>query len=210
MSVFTILRQIMGVYSLLLTIFGFLLNSLSFIICVKLRNNSTFVLMAFFSFFKIFTLFGWNLNHFTVEFLDTYTFTLNGSACRILNYLQFNSLQLTAWFLVFTCVERVFCVFIKLWKTVYFTPQRALIASVCLSAPFLLGNLVLFFHETDFWINGTMYVFCFAVKGFPDTYWYYTYQNVLFYPLNILVTNKEIKLVNNLNFSRFTRMFFIR
>ncbi len=100
MTVFATINKIQGIYALFLTIFGTALNIFSIIICLRIKKNATFMFLAFFSFFNIFTLYWWNLNNFLTVFTDFNLLFWSFWACKIGNYVQFTSLQLTAWFLV--------------------------------------------------------------------------------------------------------------
>ena len=89
-----------GIYTLLIAIFGILLNSLTFYVCIRLKKNSTFIFMLFFAVSNIFTLCWWNLGHFTTQFLNVYMPHISLFGCKFGSFIQFASLQICAWLLV--------------------------------------------------------------------------------------------------------------
>jgi hypothetical protein len=100
MSIFLTLNKVLGVYALILTILGTLLNFFNFFVCMRLRKNTTFVFLSFFSLANAFSLYWWNLNNFLKEFVNIDLLAVSLWTCKIGNYVQFNSLQMAAWFLV--------------------------------------------------------------------------------------------------------------
>lgn len=178
-AIFETLNRVLGVYALVLFVVGFFFNLLMFYVCCRIKDNTTFVFLRFFAISNIFTLLWWNLYHFYYPFfsLDVGLTWLWG--CKIGSYVQFSSLQISAWFLVLISVDGVLSVYFRHWKTIYFKASRAYWASGVLIAVILLLNvniLVLFGYEVDF--NGTIVVFCFQVEGYPETDWMHTYGQI--------------------------------
>ena len=92
--------QVFGAYSLLLIIVGTLGNMLIFATCMRLQKNTTFIFLRFLSISDTVALYFWNLNHFLVPFFDIDLETVHYMSCKIVMYLQFASLQISAWILV--------------------------------------------------------------------------------------------------------------
>jgi hypothetical protein len=100
MSIYNKLDQVLGVYAVILIPVGTILNIISIIVCLRVKSNNTFIFMAFFSFFNIFTVSWWNLNNFIKVFTGIDLLNSGLWPCKIGNFLQFTSLQTAAWFLV--------------------------------------------------------------------------------------------------------------
>ncbi len=165
-------RAVLGIYCLILTIAGTFCNLFSFYICLRVKKNTTFIFLRFFAFFNIFSLYWWNLNNFLVVYAKLDLLQAGLWVCKIGNYTQFASLQLAAWFLVLISADRVFSVYLKHWKTIYFKPRRAIITSIATTIFFLCTNSnILFTFGYEAWDNGTYNNFCFEVPGFPSTVW---------------------------------------
>ena len=109
-----------GIYSLLLIIVGTIGNAITCIICMrpKLRKHPTFIFLAFSCFSDIFTLYTWNLSNFITPFFHFYHEYKNLAWCKISVFIQFWSLQSSAW--VF--VSEKSCNMLKL--TFYFLSLR--------------------------------------------------------------------------------------
>lgn len=88
-----------GVYSLLLIIIGTIGNILIFLICLRLKKNTTFILLRALSISDTISLYFWNLKHFMIPF---YGIDIEGyPICRYTNFVQLASLQISAWTLVY-------------------------------------------------------------------------------------------------------------
>lgn len=200
LGIFQALNKIFGLYALLLVIFGTIANILSCIICAKLSRNTTFVFLAFLTITDVFTLYYWNLNNFLKEFLDIDLLTRSIWSCKIGNFVQFTSLQISAWILVkkilgifflkfgnskkkfkvLISIERFLSVHIKHWKEVYFKPKQALILILGLISTLIVLNLniiITFGYEKRISFNKTI-LFCFEVEGYPSTFWMDTWGKV--------------------------------
>lgn len=92
--------QVFGVYSLLVILVGTLGNMLIFMTCMRLKKNTTFIFLRFLSISDTVALYFWNLNHFLVAFFNIDLETLHFMSCKLVMYLQFVSLQISAWILV--------------------------------------------------------------------------------------------------------------
>ena len=93
--------KIIGIVALGLAIFGSIGNVLVFLTCVlKLRDQVSFVFMAFLSITDLLALYEWNLSHFVDEFISSGIFLNTMAKCRLTNFFQFVSLQASAWLLV--------------------------------------------------------------------------------------------------------------
>ncbi len=100
LNIFLLMNKILGVYALIITVFGTLLNLFSFFICLRIKRNTTFVFMASFSLANAFCLYWWNLNNFLKEFVNVDLLAISVWVCRIGNFVQFTSLEISAWHLV--------------------------------------------------------------------------------------------------------------
>ena len=96
-----IFLKILAVYAIILTLFGTLANFLSCYLCSRLNRSKTFVFLTFLFFNDAFTLYFWNLNHFTTTFFGLDIQNYNIWLCKFGQFVQFNSLQTSAWILVF-------------------------------------------------------------------------------------------------------------
>lgn len=186
-QIFTTLNQILGIHAAIMMPIGTFLNLFSFFICFRIKNNTTFIFLRFFAIANVFTLFWWNLNNFLNVFISLNLLTAGLWLCKVGNFVQFASLQIAAWFLVLISVDGVMSVYFTHWKTIYFKPKRAYLASGAVILLFLLINsniLFLFGYEAN--LNGTHLMFCFQVQGFPETYWMNTFGQVHFFLYSIV------------------------
>ena len=99
---FGVLNKTLGMYALILTIVGTLANAMVFYICSKknLRLINTFKFFSIMSVTDTLCLYQWNLKHFVTAF---YHFDLNFYNlfwCRFSTFLQYSTLQYSAWILV--------------------------------------------------------------------------------------------------------------
>ena len=152
------------------------------------------------------TLYYWNLNNFLINFTSVSLLTTNIWVCKFGNFLQFASLQTSAWLLVSyilseliqyfiyiyiflffkvaICWDRFFSIYFKHWKTIYFKKPRPLILSVCVIVTICLINLNIFFtFGYDITANNITLSFCFELPTVPSTKWMTTWGKVcLFFP----------------------------
>jgi hypothetical protein len=114
-------------------------------------------------------------------------------SCKLIEYFQFASLQISAWLLVLLSLDRFLSVRIKTWKSVHFKPKRAVIAASFLAGFFIFLNahaLVLFGHsstpplqsENQTTNNNTsadvITIQCYTIDDEPTTYWMATWNLV--------------------------------
>ncbi len=94
--------KVLGVYFLLLVIFGTLSNALGLYVCLKRRLHvyTTFVFVAFIFVADTLTLYIWCLNHFLEAFYDYSIESLNVWTCRFGFFMQQFSLDWSSWLLV--------------------------------------------------------------------------------------------------------------
>jgi hypothetical protein len=102
MALFEIIKKILGTYALLLTIIGTIGNALIFLICIKkeMRRINTFKFLAFISISDLIALYEWNLKHFIAAFFGIDFNFMSLAWCRLSLYLQYVTLQFSAWILV--------------------------------------------------------------------------------------------------------------
>lgn len=99
-DVFPVLLKIFGIYALVLTVCGTVFNLASFYVCQRIKNNSTFTIITFLTLVDALTLYYWNLNNFLQPFANVNMLTTNIWLCKIGNFVQFASLETSAWLLV--------------------------------------------------------------------------------------------------------------
>lgn len=188
-NVFQILNKIFGVYAIFLTISGTIANLLSCIVCFRMRKNTTFIFLTFMTISDMVSLYWWNINNFLKEFASIDLLTINMYVCKVGNYLQFTSLQISAWILVifsyyeeikfFDFLNKVLISFdrymsiqIKHWKKIYFSFNRAFLAVFSIIIFLLLANInILFTFGYDTVIGNSSVSLCFEVDGFSSTHW---------------------------------------
>ena len=96
--------DILGWYSLIIIILGTIGNLIIFYVCVKTNKNSTFILLRYLAINDMISLYYWNLNNFTKVF-NLYLESLNLYSCKIGTWIQFSSLQSSAWILVYIFIR---------------------------------------------------------------------------------------------------------
>ena len=92
--------QSLGFVSLCIAIFGTIGNFLIAYISVKTRSNSTFVLLRYLAINDALSLYFWNINHFIQSTFDIDIQNSNIYSCKMGSFIQFSSLQTSAWTLV--------------------------------------------------------------------------------------------------------------
>ena len=94
--------KVLGVFALIITIVGTLLNGLIFYVCLrkKLRKVNAFKFFAMISITDIIALYEFNLKHFIVPFYGIDYNYISLTWCRISIFIQYVSLQYSAWLLV--------------------------------------------------------------------------------------------------------------
>ena len=98
----TIIYKILGAISLSLCIVGFVGKSYTLFICLRkrLRSINTFLFMAILSANDLASLTVWNLDLFLMAFFDFAHEYLSLWWCRFTVFVQYFSLQYSAWLLV--------------------------------------------------------------------------------------------------------------
>ena len=94
------LIDFLAAYSLLLIIVGTFGNLLNCLVCFRLRSNTTFVFLTFSAIFDAANLYIWNLSHFTQVFFGLNLQSKNLISCRIVEFFQFTTFEISAWLLV--------------------------------------------------------------------------------------------------------------
>ena len=99
--IFIDMFKVLGGFCLFFTIFGTFANALVFATCLlKLRDNITFIFIAFLSVSDTFTLYGWSILHFAESFGLVAVFLDTSFKCRFVSLIQYVSFQTSAWLLV--------------------------------------------------------------------------------------------------------------
>ena len=99
-SVAITFRQILAGYAVFVMIFGALACLVSFLVCIKIKNNNTFIFLTYLSAVNVFTLYNWNLNAFFAIFYNIDFQNLHIFFCKMGDFIQFSSLQASSWLLV--------------------------------------------------------------------------------------------------------------
>lgn len=199
-TVFTILLKACSVYAIGLLFAGVTLSLLSFYICIRIKNNSTFIFLAYLSITSLFTLYKFNLNGIMYTLFNVDYLNINIYECKIGMFIQFTSLQASAWILVLISIEQYLSVKVKHWRTIYFKPKRAYITVTCLVLFFVAFNFNIFFtfgFEVQYPIDTvsnnlsnftnqstTLYetkILCYGDRRFPQTTWMIDIGPVGFY-----------------------------
>ena len=174
----------LAAYSLILVIFGTAGNLLTCLVCFRLRSTTTFVFLAIAAVFDAASLYFWNLNHFTQTFLDIDLQSKNLNSCRIGQFVQFTSLEISAWLLVLMSVDRLLTISVNSWKRIYSTPKRAaLVGGLCclLLIGLNINVLVLYGFENEIQAENTntttKVTFCFPTSD-PRSYFMSTWETV--------------------------------
>ena len=202
-NISVMLLQILAYYSLFLAIAGTIGNCLTFIICYRLRSTTTFVFLMVSSIFDTTALYFWNVNQFTSTILDIDLQNLNKLSCKFGMYVQFTSLQISAWLLVAMSIDRLMSVWISRWRISYFKKRQAIISSLTVLLLIMVINLnVPFTYSHDIVVNGTAKIQCFATSD-PKTHWMQVWEMVSLIICFIFFQLRSSRSPNRSNFLRF-------
>jgi hypothetical protein len=170
---------ILGYYSLSLTIFGTVFNLIITYISIKSKANS-FCLLRYLALSDTLALYFWNLSHFSEAIFNINLENYSMFSCKFGDWIQFSSLQASAWILVLISIDRYLIFRIKNWQTIHFTNRIANMCGFIIILIFFLINsnvIFTFGYELKTIINGTILIKttqCFTT--IPSTYWM-TYWN---------------------------------
>jgi hypothetical protein len=164
--------KIVGVYELIVIILGTFGNLFIFYVSYPNRKDSIFLFLLFLSISDMISLYWWNLNHFVLPFtkldLQNYSFYY----CKVINFFQFTSSQVSAWILILISFDRYLSVLIFNWKTTYFNVKRAFVTVSTLVIIIILLNIHVLFtfghiRKID---NATEKIECYSSPDSPETY----------------------------------------
>lgn len=177
-----IFTDITACCNLLLIVIGLIMNPLVFLVCVKskkLKNHTTFKLLAVASINDLLSCILWNMEAFSVSFFNVNPPFVNLTYCRIgSTFIEFSTMQITSWMLVSISFDRFMSIVVIKWNNFYFTGKRPIIYSVCL----IVAILALNFNEVlyggySYMQNGTQVIVCYETS--PDDYqWMNIMSNV--------------------------------
>ena len=108
---------ILGYYSLSLTIFGTVFNLIITYISIKSKANS-FCLLRYLALSDTLALYFWNLSHFSEAIFNINLENYSMFSCKFGDWIQFSSLQASAWILVLISIDRYLIFRIKNWQTI--------------------------------------------------------------------------------------------
>ena len=89
--------KVLGGYALFLTISGTFANLLIFFTTLKFKDDISFKIIGFNALSDAFALYYWNLNHYLTSIHDFDLQNFNIYTCKIGIFIQFTSLQFSAW-----------------------------------------------------------------------------------------------------------------
>ena len=112
-----------GVYSLIITVTGIIGNLLIFVTTFRVKKNTTFIFLRFVSISDLVTLFFFNLDSFTQPVYDVYLENLSILSCKWVMFLQFSSMQVSAWLLVITYIRKM----LKLRTKMIFNKENSIL-----------------------------------------------------------------------------------
>ena len=92
--------KMLGYFALMLTTFGTIGNLIIAYVSFIARSDSTLVLFRYLALNNVLALYFWNINHFTVSNLNLNIQNYSIFSCKFGNWIQFSSLQSSAWLLV--------------------------------------------------------------------------------------------------------------
>ena len=92
--------QLLGYYALILVILGTIGNAIILYVSFRIKASSIFVLFRYLAICDTLALYFWNLNIFTYSVLNLDLQNYNMNSCKFGNWIQFSSLQSSAWILV--------------------------------------------------------------------------------------------------------------
>jgi hypothetical protein len=200
----TNILNILGYYAISLPFFGLIGNSIIFMACLRDKQNSMFVLLCFLSVSDFLSLIFWNVKHFAYSTFQYDIQSINVYSCKIGNWIQFSSLQSSAWILVSLkkdCLKSHFYYFfffkiktkvlmsldrllifkINKWRTIYFTRRIATFTCLFLTLfIYLLNSNVIFTYGFELITNNTRMIHCYTIKNFTSTYWMNDWNSVIF------------------------------
>jgi hypothetical protein len=149
----------LGAYDAFLIVFGSVGNSLIFLVCMRIKNNTTFNFLRFLAVSDFASLFFWNLNGVMIGLFDRNLFDTSIEFCKLSCFMQYATLLISAWILVSLSFDRYFSMAWANWKTLYLRPHRANFLCAAMVVFFVLINVHVFFtvgQSSQLVVNGTI------------------------------------------------------
>ncbi len=102
MDVFGVVAILLAIYSVLLSVFGTIGNLLTFLVTIRarLRILPTYIFISFMMLVDTLSLHFWNYTQLLVMLFNRPMSEINLATCKITSFLQFFSLQTSAFLLV--------------------------------------------------------------------------------------------------------------
>lgn len=96
------INKALGIWALILIIFGTIGNILCIFVCLRqrLRKTPTFIFFSFLAICDTISLYGWNLDHFIEAFYGKVIEDTSIAWCKTVLFYNCFSLQSSSWFLV--------------------------------------------------------------------------------------------------------------
>lgn len=184
-NVISIVGKIMGSWSLLLIVFGVVLNILVFLVIMKskkLRSFSTFQLLAVGAINDLITSLAWNQENFTDTFFNFKSYYRSLFYCEVISvFLEFSTLTFESWMLVSISLDRYLSLRVKKWTKEYFGGVRPVIWSLIMALIIIAINFRSIFNSGYVLnINGTEKIVCFENPPDDPDPWYQTMDKVIF------------------------------
>ena len=108
--------QILGYYAVCIAVLGTIGNMIIVYVSIKAnKSNSTFALFRYLALNDTLALYFWNMNHFIYSSFNLDIQSFNIYSCKIGSWIQFSSLQSSAWILV----NSIFSLFPSIKKNNY-------------------------------------------------------------------------------------------
>ena len=168
-------------YSLVLTVLGTLLNTLTLIVLCRstfrnTRTRPTIHYMRTIAVFDILMLYGWNLDHYLSAVRGFSLQRLTIASCRFLSFLNYFSCQSSAWLRVFVCLDRYLSIS-RIHQTWFTQSKSVLVIITSIIVAFTLLNLYFFFVACSYQADGSI-----TVQSAPfDIYPLWDYVNLAVY-----------------------------
>ena len=180
----------LGGYSIFLTVFGTIFNSLTCFICSRksLSQTPTFVFFAFLAIVDIVPLYLINL-FYTNIYLNSFQLLSGSFFCAIFPSGHCMAVQSSSWLLVCMTVERCISVKMPMWRKTMFNSKRAIILCSAIVSFFILFNIPQMFNHRYGYIDMPIGINGNATVKFGKciySYLFYVYSEIHTYAYSII------------------------
>ena len=119
MTITWIFLEILGIYSLLIIILGAIGNIVTILVCMRSKNNTNFILFQYLSANNLIAVSFWSFCHFIDSQYNIDFQSYSMFICKFGSWIQFSSLQASAWILVFIFYFKIFKIFFSKIKFIF-------------------------------------------------------------------------------------------